>query len=293
MNKGYIVKGIGGFYTVVSETGERITCRARGQLRNEHVKPVVGDVVLYDTFEHGDGTIEEILPRTNYIQRPMCANVTQGLLVCSVKKPDISYNLLDKMLIDNKKNSLKSIIVLTKRDIATEEEVEYIARHYADCCDAMICTSVITREGIEDIHKILQGNISVVRGVSGAGKSSLIKLLCPNFSLEVGELSKKISRGKNTTRHTELTVCGNGSYILDTPGFSSFELEGIACDELWQYYPEFYEHSDCRFKNCMHISEPDCEVKNAVESRQISGLRYNNYVSLYSELSKKQMFDNK
>lgn len=288
--EGIIVKGIGGFYYVDDGTGNVLECRAAGSLRNKKIKPAVGDRAVVENGEHEGNLVTDILPRTNYIKRPPAANIGQILIVCALTEPRIDYLLLDKLIMDSTVQGAEVVLCITKCDLAGEEERRVITDNYSAAADRIVFTSSVTGEGLDEVKELLRNNVSLLRGVSGAGKTSLLNAICPDTERETGELSRKLKRGKNTTRHTELTAVEPGSFILDTPGFSDFELEDMKETELWKHYPEFYEHSDCRYLNCMHLSEPGCMVKEAVASGEISSLRYENYKKLYAVLKKKNQW---
>lgn len=289
MKQGIIIKGIGGFYSV-KENNDVYVCKAAGSLRNKKIKPACGDRVIFSEENHGDYLIEDILARDNYITRPPAANVNQSVIVCAIKTPKIDYLLLDKLLIDSTVQNTDIILCMTKCDLADDNDKQIIIDNYGGVIKNIVFTSSLNNEGIDELRKLLKNNVSLMRGVSGAGKTSLLNKLCPDITRETGELSRKIQRGKNTTRHTELTPLDETSYILDTPGFSDFELTDIDENELWRHYPEFYEHSECKYMNCVHINEPDCGIKQALNEGQISSLRYENYKKLYEEIKKKRKY---
>lgn len=285
MREGVITKGVGGFY-YVAEKGVIHVCRAAGVLRTRKIKPAVGDRVLFEDEDHGDMYITDIKERENYIKRPPAANVDQIILVFAVKEPDADYLLLDKLLIDGAMNGIPTALCVTKCDLVEERDLEFIREHYSAAATDIVFTSSVSGMGLEEIRSRMEGRLSLLRGVSGAGKTSLLNALCPHAERETGELSRKLKRGKNTTRHSELMMMDSESFILDTPGFSDFEPDDLDEDELWKYYPEFYEYSVCRYMNCVHINEPECGIKEALREGKISSLRYGNYKKLYAILKK-------
>ncbi len=285
MKTGTIIKGIGSFYYILNEQGEVIRCKMRGSFRNKKIVPAVGDHVEYTVENQGDGVVESILPRKSYLSRPVVANATQGVIVSALKNPDISFIVLDKMLINNKLSGLKSIICFNKTDLVDKKEIDFIRRHYEKCGAQLLFTSGKTKQGLSELKDLLKGQISVFSGVSGAGKSTILGILCTEKIFESGELSEKIQRGKNTTRHSELCIMDNGAYIMDTPGFSDLDIS-LDPNELWKYYDDFYDYSVCKFNSCLHLKEPDCGIKKAVDNDFISRLRYDNYKAIYEELKK-------
>ena len=286
MNQGIIIKGIGSFYYIMDDaTGEIIQCRLKGIFRSQKIVPMVGDCVLYDNDDLGDGIVTKILPRKSTLSRPMVANATQGVIVCALKSPDISTILLDKMLINNAASGLNSVICFNKSDLADASEKELLQLMYEKCGARLIFTSAVDKTGLLELSSLMKDRISVFSGVSGAGKSSLLKEFIINSDIEIGAISKKSNRGKHTTRHSELMILPGGGYIMDTPGFSDLELQ-LEPNTLWKYYPEFYPFSDCKYTDCLHLHEPGCHVKDAVERKEIPSERYNNYKKIYEETNK-------
>ncbi len=289
MKEGIVTKGIGGFYYVSSDETVFV-CRAAGAIKQKKIKLAVGDRVKFENEEHGDYLITEILPRENLILRPHCANVTQNVIVCAAKEPKLEYVLLDKLIIDGMLKNTNNILCVTKTDLISGEEMEFIVRNYAPTVTTIVFTSALKNIGIDDMREVLKNKVSLFRGVSGAGKTSLLNALAPGLERETGELSRKIARGKNTTRHSELTKLCESTFVLDTPGFSDFDVPLDDECELWKYYPEFFDFSDCRYVNCMHINEPECGVKTAVEEGKISGIRYENYKKIYNDVKKSRRY---
>lgn len=262
-------------------------CKARGIFRNQRIKPLVGDNVSVDILDEQEkeGNITEIIPRKNELLRPAVANIDQALVIFAITKPNPDFKLLDRFLIRMEQQSLTSIICFNKQDIALEEEKDFIRRAYEPCGYPVLFLSAYREEGLEALKELLTGRTTALAGPSGVGKSTLINALSPYAGMETGSISKKIERGRHTTRHSEIIALGDETYIMDTPGFTSLHISEITKEELSGYYPEFklYEPS-CRFGGCAHISEPDCGVKTAVEQGKISRVRYGNYKVLYQEL---------
>lgn len=285
MIDGIIIKGIGGFYYI--KTKDRIIeSRARGVFRDENIKPLIGDRVRVRISDEDDsGYVEEIYERKSQLTRPPVANITQAIIVMSIKKPDINTWLLDRFLIMAEHEDLDIKICLNKVDLDPERGLE-LKNIYELAGYEVIMTSTLSGTGIDELKSILDNNISVFAGPSGAGKSSLLNRIDPNFKLEVGEVSSKTKRGKHTTRHVELLDLNENSFVLDSPGFSSLDIEFIeGAVELRDYFKEIREYGkECRFISCLHDNEPDCEVKDQVDKGNISNERYENYLLFLEEI---------
>ncbi len=292
--KGKIIKGIGGFYYVhVQETGIVYACRARGIFRKEKRKPLVGDDVEIVVTDEKDleGSVEELLPRRNELVRPAAANVDQAMVVFAAASPKPNLNLLDRFLINMRQQNIPVVICINKTDLVDEDAVREITQVYEKSGCPVLTVSVIRKEGLDRVQDVLRGKTTIVAGPSGVGKSSMTNFLQPEAMMEVGEVSSKIDRGRHTTRHTELIWIGMDTYFLDTPGFSSLFLPQIQPEELKDYYPEFTEYEPyCRFQGCVHIKEPDCAVKEALERGKFHRTRYENYLLLAEELRSKRTY---
>lgn len=285
--QGKIVKGIAGFYYCHGEDGNIYECKAKGVFRNLHVKPLVGDNVVFDILDEKlkKGNLVKILDRKNTLIRPAVANIDQALVIFAIIKPNPNFNLLDRFLIRMERQNLPSIICFNKKDIASEQEKESLKRAYETCGYQVLFVSAKSGEGMDTLRQLLVGKTTTVAGPSGVGKSTIINALNPEAMMETGAISEKIERGKHTTRHSEIIAIGENSFIMDTPGFTSLDISEITKEELGAYYPEFADYEPfCRFRGCAHMSEPDCGVKNAVKEQKISQVRYDNYSILYQEL---------
>lgn len=291
MVKGTIIKGIAGFYYV--EAGQTIyECKARGKFRNKNIIPVIGDNVLISLKEEEnsndrylEGTIEEILERKNSLIRPAVANVDQAMVVFSVTYPQIHLDLLDRFLLHIEREDIKPYIVLNKIDEGNPESYEYIVERYTKVGYEVICLSAKKAINTELLMPKLKDKTTVFAGPSGVGKSTLLNTIEERFTLETGQVSDKIKRGKHTTRHVELMPLSIGGFVLDTPGFTSLQLDGMDPDELQYYFPEFKSYlGSCKFRGCTHIHEPGCEVRAALESGDIVKERYEAYETYYKQL---------
>lgn len=289
--QGKIVKGIAGFYYVHVEGEGVYECKARGIFRKDNIKPLVGDDVEIDVLQEDGqkGNIMALLPRRNELVRPNVANIDQALIIFSMAKPAPSLNLLDRFLVMMRQKDLPCIICFNKKDIAESGEVEKLKEVYENCGCKVLFVSAKEKEGIEALRALLEKKTTTVAGPSGVGKSSLVNCLHKSSVMETGEISEKIERGKHTTRHAELLFSEDGTYLVDTPGFSSLSLFDMEKEEISGYYPEFASYTDkCRFRGCVHISEPVCGVKEALAEGRISSVRYENYVMLFEELKNRR-----
>jgi ribosome biogenesis GTPase len=289
MVKGRIIKGVGGLYEVDAD-GIIYNCRARGVFRKEGLTPLVGDLVDIDIIENEDntGTIYNIYERSSELIRPRASNVTQVVLVFAVKRPNINLDLMDRFIISCERQKVNILICFNKTDVLKEKDLEgldHLNKIYKDAGFEVFNTSVVDYSGIEKLKERLKNNISIFAGPSGAGKSSLINILAPHADMETGGLSRKISRGRHTTRHTELIKGPEEIYIMDSPGFTSLYLDNLENSDLELYFREFAPFiKKCRFTDCSHIAEPECAVAEAVEKGIISEERYNRYKLIYNEM---------
>lgn len=271
MLTGMIVKNISDNYSVKVKNNIYI-CKPRGKFRNEGLTPLVGDVVEIDAENN---YILNILDRKNELERPSISNVDIALIVTSVKKPDLSLYLLDKLITSVILKKIEPVICFTKIDLLNKKEqknLKIIKKYYKK-----IGYKVFTNVEIHRMLKYLKNKTVVLAGQTGAGKSSLLNLISPSLNLKTGEISDALGRGKHTTRHTEFFFIKN-ILIADTPGFSALDLNKYSKEQIRDSFIEFAKHQ-CEFKNCMHIKENNCEIKNEVEKKHILKSRYDNYCS--------------
>ncbi len=291
--QGKIIKGIAGFYYVHAAESGIYECKAKGAFRNQKVKPLVGDDVLLEVLdeEGKKGNIEEILPRKNALLRPAVANVDQALVIFAAAKPKPNFNLLDRFLILMEYQKVPAVVCFNKQDLVEQEELQLLRATYESAGYTVRFTSAEQEEGLDAIRELLKGKTTTVAGPSGVGKSSLINRLFPEAAMETGDISRKIERGKHTTRHSELFALDADTFLFDTPGFSSIYLPDMEKEELGTYFPEFVQYEPfCRFQGCAHMQEPGCGVKEALEEKKISPIRYENYKLLYEELKSKRRY---
>lgn len=290
---GKIIKGIAGFYYVDIPLRGIYECKAKGIFRKEKQKPLVGDNVEIDIIDEVEmkGNIISILERSNDLIRPLVANVDQAVVVFSITKPKPHFNLLDRFLVMMEQKNIKTILVFNKIDIAKEEDIQQIKEVYQASGYTLLFVSAETGENIHQLQSLLECKCTVIAGPSGVGKSSIINIISPNAKMETGEISTKIERGKHTTRHSELFAVGDESYIMDTPGFSSLYVNDFEKEELKQYFPELNQaNGRCKFAGCNHIHEPQCIVRENVESGMIHNIRYESYINMYNELKDKKRY---
>lgn len=284
--QGKIIKGIAGFY-YIHANGEIYECKAKGSFRNQKVKPLVGDNVEITVLDEDKqiGNIDQILPRTSALIRPAVANVDQALVVFAAASPEPNWNLLDRFLIMMEKQKVPVIICFNKLDLIDATKKESYARIYERSGYPVLFASVYESQGMDEVRNVLLGKTTALAGPSGVGKSSIMNLLNPSANMDTGAISRKIERGRHTTRHSEILPVGANTYLMDTPGFSSVYLADMEEEELKLYFHEFEEFEPyCRFGGCNHIGERECGVKQAVAEHKIASSRYDNYKQFFEEV---------
>ena len=290
MEYGTIIKGVGGLYSVYYQ-GDVYTCKPRGKFRKDQIKPMIGDnVVLGDFAETADGytaVIDEILERKNSLIRPAVANVDRIVFVIAAVAPMPDLLLLDKMLAAAKKKNISAVIVVNKAD-QDDKVSESLADVYKNAATKVILTCAVEGSGVETLENVVSQGISVMAGQSGVGKSSLVNCLLKNDKMATGGLTKKLDRGRHTTRHSEMFSVGDG-LVIDSPGFSLFELTDVLPTELQLYYPELSGRvAGCRFMDCSHTGEPGCCVTELLEKGSFDSGRYERYKIIYKDLKEKE-----
>lgn len=289
MNIGRIIKGVGGNY-YVSAKGKIYKCSARGKFRKAKITPTVGDYVQFTILDENEceGALDTIEKRKNILLRPRVANIDCAIITFAATSPYINRDLLDRFLIlAETQNIPKVIICINKSDLVSQEEKDAFANIYEPYYK-VVFTSAEENIGIDQLKEEIHGCESVFAGPSGVGKSSLINRLIPESNRQTGEISRKIERGKHTTRQVELLRADEETYIVDSPGFTSLSLDFLQSEELENYFREFKPYlNKCRFNDCRHLQEPDCAVKEQV-GKDINKERYDSFVSLYEELKQRR-----
>ncbi|WP_017471841.1 ribosome small subunit-dependent GTPase A [Amphibacillus jilinensis] len=290
MPEGQIIKALSGFYYVSSQ-GTTYQCRARGLFRKQKQTPLVGDFVVFEAENLTDGYVTALLPRKNQLIRPPVANVDQALITVSAKEPEFSTVLLDRFLVLVEFNQIEPIILITKIDLLTKEEASYLnmfVENYRRLGYQVKLLSDEPDQNFQEMQTTLSNRTSVIAGQSGVGKSSLLNRLNSDLSIKTAEISTSLGRGKHTTRHVELVEVNNG-LVADTPGFSSLDFEQLSREDLPLCFPEFdHYRSQCKFRGCMHIEEPKCAVKTALEQGEIAEYRYQHYLQFEQEIQSRK-----
>lgn len=288
---GLVLKGVGSFYTVLADDGTRHVCKARGKFRKERLSPIPGDRV---EFTPGDpeGYLLSILKRRNQLIRPSVANIDRVMIVLSASVPKPDLLLCDKLLIACEINDITPVIVINKCD--EQADTAAIAGQYKATGYELIYTSAHEKTGLDELFTAMKGHICCFAGQSAVGKSSLLNALIPGLTLETGGLSRKTDRGRHTTRHAELIPLEDGTVLVDTPGFSLVNVAEIEPEELCRFYPDMRPYlTGCKFPGCLHITEPECRVREALDLKKLDKQRYQRYVQFIDELDerKKHRYD--
>ena len=279
---GRIIRSLSGFYEVQTPEG-KVTCRGRGSLRRNNESPVTGDMVQI-SVERGKGMVEKILPRQNQFVRPAVANVDALVVFAANTNPVTEPFLIDRVAAIAGDQEVEVILCVNKCDLDPAEDLLRIYKNAGFCC---IAASAETGEGVEQLRDLIRGKLVAFTGNSGVGKSSILNRLCPELNLPTGEVSEKLGRGRHTTRHVELYDLGEGTYVADTPGFSSFDtdqMDVILKENLQYAFPDFGAFIGCcQFRDCTHRKEPGCAIRTALDEGQIEQTRYDSYLRLYEK----------
>ncbi|MDO4855367.1 MAG: ribosome small subunit-dependent GTPase A [Limosilactobacillus gorillae] len=284
MRSGTIQQSLSGFYDIWSN-GKLYRTRARGNFRKRGLKPVVGDQVEFEAANQQEGYLLKILPRKNQLVRPMVANVDLAVVVTAVKEPTMSTNLLDRQLVALESQKIDPIIYFSKTDLLSDEEesalMKIVAGYREIGYPVVYQRPPFGTEALDELRSLLSGKVVTLMGQTGAGKSTLLNHLAPDLKLATGEISQALKRGKHTTRKVSLMQVGD-ALIADTPGFSSYEDFKMTVQELPNLFPEMRALvPECKFRGCLHIKEPSCAVKNALEHGKIMTSRYDNYLQFH------------
>jgi len=288
--KGLIVKGIAGFYYV--KTDDAIfECKARGIFKKDGIIPKIGDVVTIEVLQDGNAVINAIDERKNECIRPPISNVDCFVVVIAAAKPEPNLRVVDRFLVMAEKNKAEAMICVNKTDLADEEKIQTIQEIYENIYP-VVFVSAFSGDGIDALRASMgKKEKYALAGPSGAGKSTLLNALLPSAEAETGEISKKTSRGKHTTRHAEIFEIESGAMVYDTPGFTSFDVIDVEADELQHLYPEIEKlYGQCKYRNCMHIKEAGCAVIDAVKAGTIHQSRYDSYKEMVEEVINNREF---
>lgn len=293
MREGIIIKALSGFYYVETAEG-LLECKARGRFRLDGTSPLVGDRVKCSLDANGKGRIDEVIERKNFFIRPAVANVDALVFVAANTNPVTDPFLIDRVSVIAGCAKCELIICINKTDIDAADDLYDI---FSSVGYTVVRTSARTGEGIDELRRVISGKICAFTGNSGVGKSSILNALLPGANIKTAEVSERLGRGKHTTRHVELFDLGNGSYVADTPGFASFDIEMmevIPKEELQYYFIDFDEYiGRCRFTDCAHLKEPGCAVTQALAEGRIMPSRYRSYERLYELCAQHKFWENK
>lgn len=287
---GTVVKGIGGFYFVY-DGHEVVMGKARGNLKRDKEIIYVGDIVDFEIDQNdsdGECVIKKVIERRNYLSRPPVSNLDTLVVVFSLVNPAVNFPVVDKLIAACEQAGIEPALCITKIDLVTGDELEKAVSIYSDIYPTA-CVNALSGEGLDKLEDIIRGKNVALAGPSGVGKSTISNHLVSDLGIEIetGDISDKTGRGKHTTRHVEIFALGDGTHLYDTPGFTSLELQETEPREIRELFREFKKYDiACRYGDCMHINEPDCAVKEALENGEIQQSRYDSYIIMTEEAEK-------
>jgi len=288
VREGRVVRAISGFFDVFDD-GQVRRCRARGVFKVKGTTVLVGDFVRYEPVGAQEGIIREVLPRRTELIRPPIANVDHVVVACSFVTPDLSFYMLDKTLLQASVAGVEPTIAFTKADLVSPERASATVELYRRLGYEAVAVAAKQGEGVSLLRARLQGRVTVLAGPSGAGKSTLANALAPGISFKTGEVSEKIGRGRQTTRHVELVRLDDATWMADAPGFSQLQVP-VASREVRLHFPEFRPLAqECAYRDCLHLDEDNCAVKRAVEEGHVTATRYMSYRQLYEEAREQEL----
>jgi len=291
LQQGKVIKAVGGFFSVRDRAGSEYLCRARGSLKKGKQALIAGDEVMFEPLkepsgdESGEGVVEKVLPRANFLPRPPVANVDQVVVVMSLKKPDCDWQMISRVAVLAEKEDLPVLVCLNKTDLISPAEIGRLNNLTDPFPYPIIYTSALSGNGTDDLEKRLAGCCSALAGPSGVGKSTLLNFIQPGLSLQTASVSEKIDRGRHTTRQVTLLTLDNGGTVVDTPGFSRLDLKSLEPEQLAGCFPELEAiRGRCGFRDCQHLNEPNCAVPEEL-GRTINPMRFEHYKFFMQELS--------
>ncbi|GGG86532.1 ribosome small subunit-dependent GTPase A [Staphylococcus pragensis] len=289
METGRIIKLVSGVYQVDVE-GKLYNTKPRGLFRKKKFSPIVGDIVDFDIQNIDEGYIHHVHDRRNALKRPPVSNIDGLIIVMSAFEPEFSTQLLDRFLVIAHSYDLAPSILVTKKDLASEEQIEHIESLLTNYQSIGYNTQFVGKDS-DKSHVVASwpNGLVVLSGQSGVGKSTFINTFNPELNLETNDISKSLNRGKHTTRHVELFERENG-FIADTPGFSALDFDHIEKDDLKHYFIDIDHYGEqCKFRNCNHIKEPQCHVKQQLDEGHLPQFRYDHYLQLFNEISNRKV----
>ncbi len=285
MTIGRVIKNYNGYYYVDIGADELVECRRRGKIKT---KILVGDELEITELGGCKGVVEKILPRKTYLRRPAIANIDQMFVIMAAQSPDPNQFLIDKILMTCEYGGIHPKLCFNKCDLDASTAQAY-CRFYTQCGYEVYLVSAKEEEGLEPIKALLPHKMTAFAGPSGVGKSSLLSKILNRHDLSIGAVSEKIKRGRHTTRHSEIMKLEEDTYVVDTPGFSSLEFEHLDAKEIFPLFPDMAPYGGhCRFSSCLHLSEPDCPVKEAVQEGLIQKERYETYCKILASITERK-----